>query len=348
MEINASGNTKNEGILIPKINKTNLAALTAPVEGTLVYVNDTNYTESGNITNDERVRLITSKGFHYYDGTIWRSMLSATGATFDYVLSSDTKVLIQWLNKYSTDIDMNTYPDLSGVKVISQNLLQKSQVQSFTFTDGVTTIGDNAFANNPQMTFNNLPSSLVSIGESAFHAAKKLTTLNLPNVTSIGGSAFNYSGLTTVSLPSVKTIDKDAFRNSKLTSVSLPVATDIGVYAFAYIPSLTEVSLPAAVTIGNGAFEGSNNIRTVTIGPSVRSIGSYIFYGNYDYTNGMDLTLTIQAPTPPSFPSATLKGLFYRVDVPPAPEEFKIKVPTASVDRYKAAWPDLADYISGY
>ena len=86
-------------------------------------------------------------------------------------------------------------------------------------------------------------------------------------VTEVVDSAFRQSRhLTSVSLPNATTIGANAFGNcKKLTSVSLPKATTIGVSAFCACDTLTSVSLPKATTIGNCAFKDSPSIETVVL-----------------------------------------------------------------------------------
>ena len=54
--------TSNEGVLIPKLSKTRIANITAPVDATMIYVSDLTYTGTNPAVAD-----ITSKGFYYYD-----------------------------------------------------------------------------------------------------------------------------------------------------------------------------------------------------------------------------------------------------------------------------------------
>ncbi|NHW58441.1 hypothetical protein HA378_24985, partial [Escherichia coli] len=67
--------TTNEGILAPKLSKTRVASIEAPVEGTLVYVIDDSTKTNGAISNytgnDTKVAKITEKGYYYYNGTEW-------------------------------------------------------------------------------------------------------------------------------------------------------------------------------------------------------------------------------------------------------------------------------------
>ena len=105
-----------------------------------------------------------------------------------------------------------------------------------------------------------------------------LTSVSLPNATTIGGFAFSGCGsLTSVSLPNATTIGDNAFYGcGSLTSVLLPNAATIGGGAFDGCGSLTSVSLPNATTIGDKAFEGCS-LTSVSF-PNATTIGGYAFY----------------------------------------------------------------------
>ena len=95
---------------------------------------------------------------------------------------------------------------------------------TFTFPQGIESIGECAFYNCRGLTKINLPQGIESIGDSAFAYCRGLTTVNLPQgIESIGHSAFaNCSKLTTVKLPQgITEIGYRAFYNcSGLTTVN--------------------------------------------------------------------------------------------------------------------------------
>ncbi len=101
-----------------------------------------------------------------------------------------------------------------GVTEIPNSIFyNRKGVTDITIPDGVTTIGDYAFA-GVTCTRIKLPETVTTIGKSAFSACERLTTLNIPNgVTRIEEYTFNRcSKLTNFILPeSVTYIGKDAF-----------------------------------------------------------------------------------------------------------------------------------------
>ena len=74
---------------------------------------------------------------------------------------------------------------------------------TLTVEDGTVLIADSACMHNLSIEALSLPTSLRTIGTSAFHFCDSLKTLTVPEgVTEINDNAFCYAGLTEVSLPS--------------------------------------------------------------------------------------------------------------------------------------------------
>ena len=113
-----------------------------------------------------------------------------------------------------------------------------------------------------------LPSSVTSIGNSAFRGCKALTNIDLPSgVTSIGSSAFmGCSGLTSIEIPSrVTDIYVYAFRGcSGLTHIVIPSSvTSIGYEAFYLCENLDVVidNSKENVTVYEDAFDGCKSVK---------------------------------------------------------------------------------------
>ena len=147
-----------------------------------------------------------------------------------------------------------------------------------------------------------IPSSVTSIGDSAFNGCKSLASITIPaSVTSIGKWAFSYcDSLTSITIPSsVTSIGNEAFygcsslssmtvdRNNKVyrsennciigretntlvagckNSVIPSSVTSIGTWAFSGCNSLTSISIPYSVTsIGFSAFDGCASLSSMTV-----------------------------------------------------------------------------------
>ena len=152
-----------------------------------------------------------------------------------------------------------------------------------TIPSSVTSIGSSAFNGCTGLTSITIPSSVTSIGERAFYGCTGLTSVTIPSsVTSIGIYAFSgCTGLTSITIPSsVTSIGSYAFYGcTGLTSITIPSSvTSIGERAFYGCTGLTSISIPESVTsIGSYAFKGCTGLTSITIPSSVTSIGSSAF-----------------------------------------------------------------------
>ena len=160
---------------------------------------------------------------------------------------------------------------------------QRDEIKNVIIENGVTNIGNHAFASCSKLTSITIPNSVKSIGEYAFYSCIGLTSITIPNsVTSIGKAAF-YSciGLTSITIPnSVTSIGRSAFYSCyKLTSITIPNSvTNIEDDTFSKCSRLTSVTIPNSVTsIGRYAFYECSALTSITIPNSVTSIGDRAF-----------------------------------------------------------------------
>ena len=203
---------------------------------------------------------------------------------------------------------------LTAITVDSNNANYSSDEGGVLFNKNKTTLIQYPAGKSGAYT---IPSSVTSIGTSAFWFCRGLTGVVIPpSVTSIGDSAFGYCGLTGVTIPaSVTTIGSGAFSScDNLTNITvndsnpnyssqdgvlfdknnttliqypavksgaytIPAGvTSIGDNAFYWCRSLASVTIPAGVTtIGASAFLACG-LTAITIPSSVTSIGDYAFY----------------------------------------------------------------------
>ncbi len=116
--------------------------------------------------------------------------------------------------------------------------------------NGVTSIGESAFASHDSLTSVTIPYGVTSIGEAAFEGCEDLTSVVIPNsVTIIGENAFSDC--------------------SSLTSVIIPDSvTSIGGFAFHFCEQLTSVVIPNSVaSIGESVFLNCYELTEINVHP---------------------------------------------------------------------------------
>ncbi len=156
-----------------------------------------------------------------------------------------------------------------------------SDVRRAELPEGLTNIGNNAFAFCSAMADITIPTSVTSIGANAFQSCSALKSVVFPaGLEEIGASAFMYTGLESITLPErLHSIGASAFEGcSALASANIPEGvTSIGETAFLGCSALKSVKIPSAVTeISLGLF-ASSGLESVTIPERVTAIGERAF-----------------------------------------------------------------------
>lgn len=150
-----------------------------------------------------------------------------------------------------------------------------------TFNEGLETIGSYVFTQfkgndgGAALTEADLPSSLTSIGNSAFKSLKKLKSVSIPGNTDIGKNAFAFcSELDVVAFGHTKSIGANAFRSCTSLKQAQIDSGSIGQDAFQGCNSLDAVKISSVTWIGSGAFADCNSLTTlefVCSAPEVQS-----------------------------------------------------------------------------
>ena len=155
-----------------------------------------------------------------------------------------------------------------------------TDIKKVVVQEGVTTIGDHAFANLSYVTSVTIPGSITSIGAHAFEKCRLGGAVTLPEgLTAIGDFAFSGSGMASLTLPeSLRTIGNSAFLCCSLRELTIPDGvTSIGTGAFCNA-SLTSVKLPASgVTLGDSLFQECEKLTDVTLPADLTVIGPSMF-----------------------------------------------------------------------
>ena len=157
----------------------------------------------------------------------------------------------------------------------------RSSVRSVVIEDGVTSIGNSAFAYCEALTEVTIPESVTSIGRYAFETCSSLSSLILPSgLRSIELSAFGSTALTSITIPeSVTFIDGWAFAGCQaLTDVVIRADIDsVSGYLFYNCSSLNSVQIPDGVTSIEYAAFYDSGLRSVTLPESVTFIDQFAF-----------------------------------------------------------------------
>ena len=183
------------------------------------------------------------------------------------------------------ETELNIPSMINGVPITSINYWAfhgHGNLTSVTIPESITSIGFEAFLGCTNLTSINVASGnpeYSSVGGVLFNAnqtvliaypaGKSDQSYSIPSsVTTIGLSAFACSdNLTSVTIPySVTSIEQRAFSSCRsLTGVTIPGSvTTIGQYAFEDCRSLTGVTIPNSITsIGSNAFIGCNSLTDV-------------------------------------------------------------------------------------
>ena len=197
-----------------------------------------------------------------FDEATGELTITGTGAMWDW----DTYNQVPWIDHYH---------NISAIRL----------------PEGLTSIGDNAFAYCYNVDHITIPNGVTSIGKAAFYRWYALSGVTIPeNVTSIGEEAFYLCrSLTSLTIPDgVTVIRYGTFESCKsLKCVTIPNSvTSIEDRAFLFCEQLQSAAIPDnAASIGEGAFGNCNSLESVSIPESVTSIGTAAFVGCLNLKN---------------------------------------------------------------
>ena len=242
------------------------------------------------ITIPDSVTTIGEKAFGFCDSltsvTIGDSVTTIGKRAFENCTSL-TKVditdLATWCKISFEDSQTNPV-------YFARNLyLNGTLIEDLVIPNGVTMIGDRAFAYCDALKSVTISDSVTSIGNHSFGYCNMLNSVTMGNgVKTLGPHAFGFCPLlTSVTLGnSVTLIDRGAFSQCKaLTSVTIPDSvTTIGDYAFRNCTSLKEVYCKPTTppSLGNDVFNSNASDRRIYVpAASVDAYKAAIFWSEY-------------------------------------------------------------------
>lgn len=205
--------------------------------------------------------------------------ISGTGDMYNYSSADPAP----WSAK-NNDISEITVSE--GVTSIGNNAFHScSTLSMVTFMGGLTRIGSGAFAGCEALRDFDFPYSLETIGANAFSNCNNLIDVTIPDsVQSIGSQAFSCcEGLQSVYLPPTLTIIPDGIFTDckKLSSVDIPdTVTEIGANAFLRCTAFILEKLPSSIkSIGTAAFANCGAVESLLLPKTLESIGNAAFGG---------------------------------------------------------------------
>ena len=208
------------------------------------------------------------------------------GDNVKWVLTSDGTLTI------SGEGEMEDYNGAAGPWSSWREGEERTYVKTVIVEEGVTSIGDNAFGNsNSEMASVTIPSSVKTIGISAFRGCGELTEVQIPEgVVEIREQAFaDCMGLASITLPdSLITIGDGAFFSAwALEKLVIPDGVvRIGKWAFQNCARLAELTLGTSLEeIGESAFQWCA-LKELKLPDSLKALGDYAFRDAFSWELG--------------------------------------------------------------
>lgn len=156
----------------------------------------------GDVLLGQSVRKIGSSAFSEAGSGAGRFVCEASGTVFMHLALSGTKF---------TEVSFGPNADLSDY-----NIMQGFKGEIVTIGEGCTAIGDyflsDMYANDTTLLAVNVPSTLKTIGRSAFFGRKGMSSFDFSNVETLGSSAFSITGLREIVIPgTIREVSEDCF-----------------------------------------------------------------------------------------------------------------------------------------
>lgn len=206
-----------------------------------------------------------------------------------------------------------------GVTTLYSDAFRGSNMSGIILPDGLTTFGNNVFAETPNLSYVKLPATLTRIPNFTFQSATALEHIDLPeSLLEVGYGAFEKSGLTEIDLPDgITKIESYAFSATQLQTFRVP-------------DTFTD-------DLGSSTLQNCKKLKTVYFGRNQ----DYSQWSSFTCCHGCDSLqlMRIYAGTPPK---CETKYMGYRT-------RCVLEVPEDQVDLFKEAngWKEFKE-IRGF
>ena len=267
---------------------------TVKLPSTLVTIGDQAFFECANLSAIELPNSVTTIGYRSFEKCtgletvkLSEQLLSIGQSAFHNCINLNSIELPDSL----TNIGYAAFQNCTALSSVKYPLGLESASTIFTgctalkhieVPEGVTALPADVFSDSSLETVK-LPSTLVTIGNSAFKICRDLVSIEIPDsVTSIGRDAFADCG----NLQNLKLsqqllyIGQSAFGDCrKLESVEIPDSvTNIGYSAFQYCTALSSVKYPLGLQSAGGAiFAGCTSLKHIEVPEGVTVLPGDVF-----------------------------------------------------------------------
>ena len=209
----------------------------------------------------------------------------------------------------------------NSLQTIGQNAFSSVAITDISIPDQVVSIGDYAFSGCEDLNSVTLPDSVMTIGKYAFNWCESLQDVRLSEqLSEIPDFLFDHcKSLKTIVIPeSVKTIGGAAFQLSGVSNVSLPSGlTTIRAYAFGNCQNLETIDIPDSVTeLEPAAFINCKKLSHVSLSEGLTVLWGEMFF-KCESLESIIIPQSVSVIKNETFEDcASLKTIVFRGDAP--------------------------------
>lgn len=177
--------------------------------------------------------------------------------------------------------------DFTNIDTIQQYAFSNTGFTSITIPKiSGTNIGEGAFMGCPNLTSVNIP-NITTLAYNCFRNCPNLTTIDLPKLTTVNNNAFRgCASLNNITLPKVATLSTGTFEDcTGLTSYDFTGTSTTNIRSWCFANSgLTDIVVPGNISMQDSVFFNCVNLANATLGGHT-TLGGNTFYGCVNLAN---------------------------------------------------------------